>query len=300
MTDKYEIIAREEGSKSPDWRLLGIRKMCTLLNVSRSGYYDWKSREETETERRQKVLTRLIRAIFERSRGTYGYRRVAAELARMGRPAGEELVRKLMRRAGLKPKQVKAYKRTTIRDPDAEAAPDLVRRDFAATAPGQRLVGDITSLRVGDGFGYLATVIDCNSKKVIGWAYDSHMRASLAVRALKMAARNHRLGPGCIFHSDRGTQYTSTEFRDVLRILGMRGSMGRTGVCWDNAMAESFFASIKNELTHHAHYRTHAEALADIANYIEVFYNQTRLHSGLGYRTPNEVHYGILNQQVAG
>src|SRR5512135_2854994 len=169
-------------------------RITSLLNVSRSGYYDWKSREETETERRQKVLTRLIRAIFERSRGTYGYGRVAAELARMGRPAGEELVRKLMRRAGLKPQQVKAYKRTTIRDPDAEAAPDLVRRDFAATAPGQRLVGDITSPRVGDGFGYLATVIDCNSKKVIGWEYDSHMRASLAVRALKMAARNHRLG----------------------------------------------------------------------------------------------------------
>ena len=115
-----------------------------------------------------------------------------------------------------------------------------------------------------------------------------------------MAARNHRLEPGCIFHSDRGTQYTSQEFRRVLKTLDMRGSMGRTGVCWDNAMAESAFASIKNELIHHARYETHAEARLDIANYIELFYNQRRLHSGLGYRTPNEVHYGVLKPQVAG
>jgi putative transposase len=298
VTDSYEVIVREEGEKPSAGHTIGVRRMCQLLKVSRSGYYDWKSREPTETDRRQHELTALIEVVFERSRRTYGYRRVAAELARMGRPAGPELVRKLMRAADLHPKQCKAYKRTTVQDPDAQPAPDLVRRDFTATAPGRRLVGDITYIRVGTGFGYLATVIDCFSKAVIGWAFDSHMRASLPVRALEMAARNHNLERDCIFHSDRGTQYTSKKFREALRLLKARGSMGRTGVCWDNSMAESFFASLKNELTHHKHYRTMEEACADIANYIEMFYNQRCLHSGLGYRTPNEVHYGVLNLQV--
>lgn len=300
MIERYEIIGGEEGSKPGNPLYLSVKKMCSLLAVSASGYYDWKSRDITETAERRMALTILIKAIFFKSRETYGHRRVAAQLARQGRPAGEELVRQLMRAADLQPKQRRAYKRTTVQDPAAEPAPDLVRRDFTAAAPGRRLVGDITYVAVGSRFGYLATVIDCFSKAVIGWAFDSHMRASLPIRALDMAARNHRLEAGCIFHSDRGTQYTSKEFRRALKRLDMRGSMGRTGVCWDNAMAESVFAAIKNELTHHARYETFDAARLDIANYIELFYNQTRLHSGLGYRTPNEVHYGLLASQVAG
>lgn len=300
MIERYEIIAREEGSKPGDPFYLSVKRMCSLLAVSASGYYNWKSRGITETAERRIALTVLIKAIFLKSRETYGYRRVAAQLARQGRPAGEELVRQLMRAADLQPKQRRAYKRTTVRDPEAAPAPDLVRRDFTAAAPGWRLVGDITYIAVGSTFGYLATVIDCYSKAVIGWAFDRHMRASLAVEALEMAARNHRLEPNCIFHSDRGTQYTSKEFRKALKRLNLRGSMGRTGVCWDNSMAESVFASIKNELTHHARYETFAAARQDIANYIELFYNQTRLHSGLGYRTPNEVLYGCRAPQVVG
>jgi len=300
VTERYEVIVREEGCKSGDPLYLSVKIMCRLLAVSASGYYDWKSRDITETAERRSALIPLIKAIFFSSRETYGYRRVAAQLARQGRPAGEELVRQLMRAADLRPKQRRAYKRTTVQDPAAEPAPDLVRRDFTAAAPGRRLVGDITYISVGTTFGYLATVIDCYSKSVIGWAFDSHMRAPLAIEALDMAARNHRLEARCIFHSDRGTQYTSKEFRLALKRLNMRGSMGRTGVCWDNAMAESAFASIKNELTHHAQYETFAAARLDIANYIELFYNQTRLHSGLGYRTPNEVHYGFVPSQVAG
>jgi transposase InsO family protein len=299
VTDRYLVIGVEEGGKADNAGYLGVKRMCKLLEVSRSGYYDWASREISDTAHRREALTVLIKAIFIRSRQTYGYRRVAAELARRGHPAGPELVRHLMQVADLQPKQKRAYKRTTIRDDDAQAAPDLVRRDFTATAPGRRLVGDITYIAVGSTFGYLATVIDCFSKAVIGWAFDDHMRASLAVQALQMAARNHRLETDCIFHSDRGTQYTSQEFRTALKDLRMRGSMGRTGVCWDNAMAESAFASIKKELTHHARYETHEAARLDIANYIELFYNQTRLHSALGYRTPNEVHYGAHQTQVA-
>lgn len=299
MNDRYDVIEHEVGLRDVIENYIGIRRMCELLEVSKSGYYEWKAREISATEARQLALTVMIARIFTTSRQTYGYRRVAAELARRGRPTGPELVRKLMRAADLHPKQARAYKRTTVQDDDAAPAPDLVRRDFTADAPGRRLVGDITYIRVGTSFGYLATVIDCFSKAVIGWAFDSHMRASLPIRALEMAARNHRLEKNCIFHSDRGTQYTSQNFRATLEKHRMRGSMGRTGVCWDNSMAESFFASLKNELTHHAQYDTLAEAGAEIANYIEVFYNQIRLHSALGYRTPNEVHYGPLKPQVA-
>lgn len=300
MIERYEIISREEGAKAENDQYLGVRRMCALLKVSRSGYYSWLSGEVTETRKRQEMLTVLIKAIFERSRCTYGHRRIAVMLARQGRPVGPELVRKLMRAADLHPKQRKAYKRTTVQDPDTEAPEDLVRRDFTADAPGRKLVGDITYISVGSTFGYLATVIDCYSKAVIGWAFDNHMRASLPVRALRMAARNHRLERDCIFHSDRGSQYTSKEFKKALESLKLRGSMGRTGICWDNAMAESFFGSFKNELTHHARYETFEEARADIARYIELFYNQERLHSGLAYRTPNEVHYGFRKSQVAG
>jgi transposase InsO family protein len=299
VSDRYDVIEHEVGLRDVTADYIGIRRMCELLEVSKSGYYEWKEREISATEMRQQALTVMIRKIFTDSRQTYGYRRIAAELARRGRPTGPELVRKLMRAADLHPKQKRAYKRTTVQDDDAAPAPDLVRRDFTANAPGRRLVGDITYIRVGTSFGYLATVIDCFSKAVIGWAFDSHMRASLPIRALEMAARNHRLEKDCVFHSDRGTQYTSQKFRAALKKHKMRGSMGRTGVCWDNSMAESFFASLKNELTHHARYDTFTEAAAEIANYIEVFYNQTRIHSGLGYRTPNEIHYGFPNSQVA-
>jgi putative transposase len=300
VIERYEIISGEEGSKGNHGVYLGVKRMCEIMEVSKSGYYNWKSRGITETEERRVMLSFLIKAIFFNSRQTYGHRRVAAQLARQGRPAGEELVRQLMRAADLQPKQRRAYKRTTVRDPSAEPAPDLVRRRFTAAVPGRLLVGDITYIAVGNTFGYLATVIDCFSKAVIGWAFDDHMRASLPIEALDMAARNHRLEPKCIFHSDRGTQYTSKEFRGALERLNMRGSMGRTGVCWDNAMAESVFGSIKNELTHHAHYETFTAARLDIANYIELFYNQTRLHSGLKYRTPNEVLYGAIASQVTG
>jgi putative transposase len=299
VIERYGFITREEGVENVDDFRICTKRMCEILEVSRSGYYSWRSRGVTATEERQVALTASIEVIFARSRQTYGYRRMTAELARQGHVAGVELVRKLMRAADIYPKQHKAYKRTTVQDPSAETPADLVERDFTADLPGHRLVGDITYIAVGSTFGYLATVIDCYSKAVIGWAFDDHMRTSLPVRALRMAARNNHLEPHCVFHSDRGAQYTSKEFLKALRSLTMRGSMGRTGICWDNAMAESFFASIKNELTHHARYETFAAARAEIANYIELFYNQNRLHSGLGYRTPNEVRYEVLKSQVA-
>ncbi len=240
-----------------------------------------------------------IEALFERNDGVYGYRRIHAELVRGGERAGAELVRDLMRELGLVPCQPRPYKRTTVADQQAPATPDLVARDFTADAPGTKLVGDITYLHTWEGWLYLATVIDCFNKEVIGYAMADHMRAELVTDALDMAARNHDLAEGCIFHSDRGSQYTSAEFAAKITSLGMRASLGRTGTCYDNALAESFNSMLKIERYHRTPHPTRKKAREDVANYIELFYNRRRVHSALGYRTPHEVRNEYLNQQTA-
>lgn len=170
-------------------------------------------------------------------------------------------------------------------------------RNFTATAPGEKFVGDITYIPTGEGWLYLATAIDCYSKMVVGWSMADHLRTSLVISALDMAATNIDPASGAIFHSDRGTQYTSAEFETKLQSLGMRRSVGRTGVCWDNAMAESFFAALKTEWTDRMIFATRAEARQAIVTYIEVFYNRQRLHSGLDYKTPREVHEAFTSQR---
>lgn len=185
-----------------------------------------------------------------------------------------------------------------MRGSDEPDTPDLVCRDFTANAPGVKLVGDITYIPTWEGWLYLATVIDCFNKEVIGYAMASHMRTELVTDALDMAARNHTLAAGCIMHSDRGTQYTSAAYLAKLTELGLSHSLGRTGVCWDNALAESFFGSMKNERVHHMVYPTRKKAKDDIARYIELFYNHRRIHSGLGYRTPHEVRSEYENKQL--
>ena len=167
--------------------------------------------------------------------------------------------------------------------------PDLVRRDFTASVPGTKLVGDITYVRTWEGWLYLATVIDCHSRKVIGWAMADHMRTTLIADALTMASANTVFCSGTVFHSDRGAQYTSNDFAVACKALGVAQSMGRTGICWDNALAESFFASLKNELVYRTAFPTRKKARLAIAEYIEVFYNRQRLHSALGYKTPSAV-----------
>ena len=210
-------------------------------------------------------------------------------LMRRGVTVGEDLVRDLMRELDLVACQPRPFRVTTIAGADG-GTPDLLQRNFTATAPGHKLVGDITYIHTWAGFGYLATVIDCYSKAVIGWAVADHMRTDLVIDALAMARRNHTTEPDCIFHSDRGTQYTSHQLGDYLRQNAMRPSMGNTGICWDNAMAESFFAALKNELVHRTAFPTIDHVKKAVASYIEVFYNRERLHSGLGYKTPHEVH----------
>lgn len=265
-----------------------ITFMCELLTVARSTYHAWTKKTETPTAARRRELAVLVAAEFTASRQTSGCRRVAAALNHRGVVCSVGLVADLMRELGLAAVQPRAYKRTTVAGEDPVDAPDLLQRDLTATTPGQRLVGDITYLRTGQGWLYLATVIDLATRMVIGWQLATHMRTTLVTDALQMAIDAGHVAPNAIFHSDRGTQYTSAEFHTFTTKNKIRRSLGRTGVCWDNAAAESFFAALKNEMYYRHTFATRARARFAVAEYIEVFYNRRRLHSTLGYRTPFE------------
>ena len=294
MSDKYAFIAAEYAT--PGAATLTL--MLAWLAVSKSGYYEWLDRPVSDAEVRREDLKLKVKALFDSFGGTYGYRRIHAELLRAGEVVGDELVRKLMRMMNLVAVQPKPYKRTTIAGESAHPVPDLVARDFTAAQPGVKLVGDITYIRTWAGWLYLATVIDCFNREVIGYAMADHMRTELVTDALAMAARNHALEPGCIMHTDRGAQYTSTDYAAALKEYDIRPSLGRTGICWDNALAESFFASLKKERVHLMVYPTRKKATEDIARYIELFYNRRRIHSALGYRTPYEVRTEYMNSQL--
>jgi transposase InsO family protein len=273
--------------------------MCRMLKVSRSAYYDWKDRPPSAMTARRERLKQMITAVFDANHGTYGYRRVHAVLVRSGEQVSPELVRDLMRGLELWPCQPRPWRPTTTDADEDHRIPDLVDRDFTAEAPGTKLVGDITYIPTGEGWVYLATVIDCYSKMVVGWSMADHYKTSLIVTALDSAAGTVEIQPGCIFHSDRGSNYTSNDFATTLADRCMRQSVGRTGVCWDNAMAESFFGALKNEWLSRMAFTTRPQARQEVVKYIEGFYNNRRLHSGLGYKTPLEVHNEYLNGQLA-
>ncbi len=292
MTARYEFIDAQKANYP-------VVKMCDWLVVSKSGFYEWRGRPVSATAARRQRLRLLIQAAFDASDGTYGYRRLHAQLARWGEPASPELVRGLGAELGLIACQPRPWRPTTTLSGDAGAVGDLVARDFTATAPGTKLVGDITYIPTWQGWLYLATVIDCHTKACIGYAMADHMRTSLVTDALDMAARNSRLAAGAIFHSDRGTQYLSQEFADHAAALGLCRSVGRTGVCWDNAQAESFNAAVKVERVNRTAYPTREHARKDVTRYIEFRYNTRRLHSALGYRTPQEAYNDYLNTHRA-
>ena len=296
MSDVYEFIDVEyaTGLAAP-----AITLMCRWLEVSRSGYYEWRSRPESATAKRREELKLLVKKAFDDSDGTYGYRRVWWQLARWGVRAGLELVRALMRELGLVACQPRPWRPSTTQQGHPGPIPDLVNRDFTADAPGRKMVGDITYIPTWEGWVYLATVIDCATRKVAGWAMDDNYQTPLITSAIEMAARNLHLPADAVFHSDRGSNYTSAEFAASLERLGIRQSVGRTGICYDNALAESFNAALKVERVHRTAYPTRKKAKEDIARYIELRYNRTRLHSGLGYRTPQEALNEYLNQQLA-
>ena len=299
MTEKYGFIDAQYASSSDGENAPTIVRMCEWLEVSRSGYYDWLSRPESETAKRMALLKIKIKALFYANDEEYGYRRMHAALVRGGEQVDDETVRKLMRELGLEPCQPGPWRHSLTEQGPSGPIPDLVNRDFTAAAPGAKMVGDITYIPTWEGWVYLATVIDCATRKIVGWAMDDNYKTPLISRAIRMAARNLSLPEDAIFHSDRGSNYTSGEFAGVLAELGIRQSVGRTGICFDNALAESVNASLKVELVHRKVYATRKKAREDIARWIELRYNRTHLHSGLGYRTPQEVLDEYLNGQVA-
>jgi putative transposase len=300
VTEKYEFIDAEYATAAAgNGPAPTLSQLCSWLEVSRSGFYEWRTRAESAAARRRNDLRLLITKAFDDSDGTYGYRRVAAQLARWGVAAGLELVRGIMRELGLVPCQPRPWRPATTQQGAAGPIPDLVGRDFSAAVPGEKMAGDITYIPTWEGWLFLATVIDCATRKVAGWAMDDNYRTPLISSAIEMAARNLSLPDGAVFHSDRGSNYTSAEFAAVLEGLGIRQSVGRTGSCFDNALAESFNAAVKVERVHRTIYPTRKKARNDVARYIEVRYNRQRLHSGLGYRTPQEVLDELLNTQAA-
>ena len=274
--------------------------MCEWLEVSRSGFYEWRGRPASATAERREQLKIEIAKIFDDEDQTYGYRRMHAELARQGVEAGPELVRSLMREMGLVACQPRPRRHHLTRAGQVPfPLPDLLGRDYRTTAPGQKLVGDITYIDTWEGWLYLATVIDCHTRKVIGYAMDNNYKTPLIITAIERAAANMDLPKGAVFHSDRGSNYTSQDFADVLTRLDILQSVGRTGICFDNAMAESFFGVLKTERVHRTQYPTRQHASHDIARYIEFRYNRRRIHSALGYNTPQEVLDGFIDRQIA-
>lgn len=263
-----------------------VAMLCRMLGVSKSGYYAWRSRPPSKRSRRDGALTEKIRQIHSRSRETYGYPRVHAELRSLGVVCGRRRVARLMRAAGLRGCMRGKKRRTTRRDPRAVPAPDLIRRDFVAGEPNKVWLADITYIPTREGFLYLAFILDTHSRKVVGWSMDSHMRTELVVDALEMAVWRRKPGAGLIHHTDRGSQYTALSFGKHLEEVGIVPSMGRTGSALDNAMAESFVATLKTELVNRRRFPDREVAKSAIFEYLEGFYNRRRLHSALSYQSP--------------
>jgi putative transposase len=299
VTDKYSFIGAEYAMPARAGTAPAIVQMCEWLGVSKSGYYDWRTRPESAAARRRELLKLKIKALFEFNNEEYGYRRIHAVLVRGGDQCSPELVRGLMRELGLVPCQPRPWRHSITEQGQAGPIPDLVSRDFSAEKPGQKMVGDITYIPTWEGWLYLALVTDCATRKIVGWAMDDNYKTPLISAAIKMAARNVDLPEGAVFHSDRGSNYTSAEFAGVLEELNIRQSVGRTGICFDNALAESVNGTVKVELVHRTVYDTRQKAHDDIARWIELRYNRTRLHSALGYQTPQEVMDEYLNGQAA-
>ncbi len=266
-----------------------VSMMCDVLEVSRSGYYAWKTREPSERAQENAALKTKIKVIHDASRQTYGSPRVHAELVAQGEKVGLNRVARLMHEEGVCGRRRPKFRKTTDSNHDHPIAANVLERDFSTDEPDRVWVGDITYVWTHQGWSYLAVIIDLFSRRVVGWSLAEHMRTELIHDALR-AALGHREPSvrGLLFHSDRGSQYASGEFTAALRGSGISSSMSRKGNCWDNAVAESFFSTLKSELIHRTIFLTVEAARTAIAEWIEVFYNRQRRHSTIGYATPVE------------
>lgn len=262
--------------------------MCQVLNVSRSGYYQWLKRTPSKREKENEYIKNKIAEIYWRSRGTYGSPRIHKQLAKEGIHCSKKRVERLMKELGLKAKQKRKFKVTTNSKHNLPVRKNVLNRKFYINQPNKVWVSDITYIFTCEGWLYLAIILDLYSRKVVGWAMDKRMNKELVIDALQMAINKRELKKGLIFHSDRGSQYASYDFQKMLWQNGIISSMSRKGDCWDNAVTESFFATLKTELIYHNTYEYRFQARRDIFEYIEVFYNRQRLHSTLDYKSPEE------------
>lgn len=262
---------------------------CEVLRVSRSGFYSWRQRPPSATATRRAALTEEVREVHRISRETYGAVRVHQALGQRGTKCDRKTVAKVMREAGIRSKTSRKFRVTTTDSNHPHpVAENVLARDFTAEKANQKWVADITYIATLEGWLYLAAVIDLFTRKVVGWSMSERIDSRLAVDALEMAVSRQLPDAGLIAHSDRGVQYASEHYQRTLTTHGIECSMSRRGDCWDNAPAESFFATLKKELVHHEVYETRSEARASLFEYIEVFYNRQRLHSSLGYVSPTD------------
>ena len=265
-----------------------IGTMCEVLGVSRSGYYAWRRRPRSSRDETNAELTQTIRRIHQESRQIYGSPRIYATLQQRGIPCGRHRVARLMRHEGIRSKTKRRFRYIATKREEAPAAPNRLERSFSAARPNRVWASDITIVKTAEGWLHLAVVLDLFSRKVVGWATSTAVTQTLALGALQMAFATRRPKPGLLHHSDRGGQYLSAAYQHLLDEHGARCSMSRPGNCLDNAAVESFFHTLKTELVYQQFYRTREKARLAIFEYIECFYNRTRMHSTLDYRSPEE------------
>jgi transposase InsO family protein len=265
-----------------------VTLLCKVMMVSRSGYYSWRSRDISARQQEYERLIPLVKESHRQSRRTYGARRIADDLTALGEPCGRTKAGSLMKLAGVSAKQSRKFKVTTDSKHNLPVAPNLLDRQFEVKEPDSVYVSDITYIWTAEGWLYLAIILDLFSRRVVGWSLQKRMTKKLVMDALRMAIWRRRPGAGLIFHSDRGSQYCSLAFQGLLKRNKMLSSMSRKGDCWDNAVAESFFGTLKTEQVFFSEYKTREEARRDLVDYIEMFYNSRRRHSYLGNVSPKD------------
>jgi putative transposase len=287
---KYAWIKRHE-------RTYPRKSMCEVLGVSESGFAEWRAGSTAKRWLTTPQLEAIIRAIHDEFNGAYGAPRMTAEIKARGLPASRERVRKLMQANGIRARHKRRYKATTNSAHNMPVAENLLNRQFETSAPDQVWTADITYIPTAEGWLYLAVVMDLYTRMIVGYSMDSRMTKELVLNALRMARFKRKPKSGLMHHSDRGSQYCSHDYQALLEEIKAISSMSRKGNCWDNAPMESWFNSLKNERVFHRRYESRDAAKADLFDYIEVFYNRKRRHSGLGYDIPNEVYSAWLAQQ---
>lgn len=293
MTSKYQFV-KDHASQ------YAVAMLCRVLGVSRSGYYDWRTRPASQRSQANRTLVEQIQAIHAQSRHTYGSPRIHAELASQGVRCSAKRVARLMRLAGIRARRPRRTRATSDSHHTLPVAENVLKRAFDAPAPNTKWAADITYIGTHEGWLYLAVVMDLFSRRIIGWSMQPTLASSVVLDALQMALHQRQPSELVIHHSDRGSQYASDDYQVALAAAGIQCSMSRKGDCFDNAPVESFFGTLKTELVYHQQYTPRNQARSAIFEYVEVFYNRQRRHSALGYRSPAEyeVHYRMQQTMV--